>query len=160
MNQMKIHKSYIAVGMIIAFALFFELAAHADDNLQETEITFNQPIQIPGQILPTGTYLFKQINGEELDIVQIFSSDRSHVYATLQTIPTQRREVADDTTVTLAEQGSGKPIVLLKWFYPGEETGHQFIYSGQFEKQLAQDQQQDVVANQQPTTGSEAGGSD
>ena len=26
---MKIHKTYIAVGMIIALALFFELAAHA-----------------------------------------------------------------------------------------------------------------------------------
>jgi len=159
MNQMKIHKTYIAVGMIIAFALFFELAAHADDNLQETEITFNQPVQIPGQILPAGTYLFKQINGEDLDVVQIFTSDRGHVYATLQTIPTQRREVADDTTVTLVAQGSGKPIVLLKWFYPGEETGHQFTYSGEFEKQLAQDQQQNVVANQQPTTASEAGGS-
>jgi|SRR4051812_33944770 hypothetical protein len=156
MNQMKIHKTYIAAGMIIALALFLELAAHADDNLQETEITFNQPVQIPGQILPAGTYLFKQINGENLDIVQIFSSDRGHVYATLQTIPTQRREVADDTTVTLAAQGSGKPIVLLKWFYPGEDTGHQFTYSGEFEKQLAQDQQQNVVANQRPTTDSEA----
>jgi hypothetical protein len=156
---MKLHKTYIAVGMIIALALFLELAAHADENLQETEITFNQPVQIPGQILPAGTYLFKQINGEELDVVQIFSSNRRHVYATLQTTPTQRREVADETTVTLAAQGSGKPIVLLKWFYPGEETGHEFVYSNQLEKEMAQDKQQTVVANQQPITDSEAGGS-
>jgi hypothetical protein len=156
---MKLHKTYIAVGMIIALALFLELAAHADENLQETEITFNQPVQIPGQILPAGTYLFKQINGEELDVVQIFSSNRRHVYATLQTTPTQRREVADETTVTLAAQGSGKPIVLLKWFYPGEETGHEFVYSNQLEKEMAQDKQQTVVVNQQPTTDSEAGGS-
>jgi hypothetical protein len=156
---MKLHKTYIAVGMIIALALFLELAAHADDNLQETEITFNQPVQIPGQILPAGTYLFKQINGEDLDVVQIFSSNRRHVYATLQTVRAQRREVADDTTVTLAAQGSGKPIVLLKWFYPGEETGHEFVYSNQLEKEMAQDKQQTVVANQQPITDSEASGS-
>jgi hypothetical protein len=51
---MKIHKIYIVVGMIIALALFLEIAAHADDVLQATEITFNQLIQIPGQILPAG----------------------------------------------------------------------------------------------------------
>ena len=41
---MKIHKTYIAIGMIIALALFLELAAHADDVHQATEITFHQPV--------------------------------------------------------------------------------------------------------------------
>jgi hypothetical protein len=158
MNKMKIHKTYIAVGMIIAFALFFELAAHADEADQATEITFSQPIQVPGQILPAGTYLFKLANSDDLNIVQIFSSDRTHLYATLQTIPTEGRRVADDTTVALAEQGAGKPDVLLKWFYPGDETGHEFVYSDQLEQEMAQDRQQTVVANQ-PITDSEAAGS-
>lgn len=86
---MKIHKSYIAVGMIIAFALFFELAAHADEADQATKITFSQPIQVPGQILPAGTYLFTLANTDDLNMVQIFSPDRTHLYATLQTIPTE-----------------------------------------------------------------------
>lgn len=157
---MKIHKTYIVAGMIIALALFLELAAHADDVLQATEITFNQPVQIPGQVLPAGTYLFKQASGDNLDVVQIFSSDRAHLYATLETTPTESREVPDNTTVTLAEQGAGNPDVLLKWFYPGEETGHEFIYSKQLEKEIAQDRQLTVVANQRAITGSEAGGSD
>src|SRR3984893_14924845 len=151
---MKIHKSYIAVVMIIAFTLLFELATHADESNQATQITFSQPIQVPGQILPAGTYLFKLVNSDELNIVQIFSPDRSHLYATLQTVPTDDNQVAGDTTVTLAEQGAGKPDVLLKWFYPGDETGHEFVYSNQLEKQMAQDRQQTVVA-----TDSEAGGS-
>ena len=150
---MKIHKSYIAVGMIIAFTLMFELAAHADESDQATKITFSQPIQVPGQVLPAGTYLFKLVNSEELNIVQIFSPDRTQLYATLQTVPTDR-QVAGDTTVTLAEQGAGKPDVLLKWFYPGNETGHEFVYSKGLEKQMAQDRQQTVVA-----TDSDAGGS-
>ncbi len=119
---MKIHKTYIAVGMIIAFALFFELTAHAGEADQATKITFSQPIQVPGQILPAGTYLFTLANPDDLNMVQIFSPDRTHLYATLQTIPTESRQVADDTTVALAEQGAGKPDVLLKWFYPGEEV--------------------------------------
>jgi hypothetical protein len=156
---MKIHKSYIAVGMIIAFSLFFELAAHADEGDQATEITFSQPIQVPGQVLPAGTYLFKLANTDDLNIVQIFSRDRTHLYATLQTIPTESRQVPGDTTVALVDQGAGKPDVLLKWFYPGADSGHEFVYSNQLEKQIAQDRQQTVVANQQPSTDSEAGGS-
>lgn len=157
---MKIHKTYIAVGMIIAFTLFFELAAHADEADQATEITFSQPIQVPGQILPAGTYLFKLANtDEDLNMVQIFSPDRTHLYATLQTIPTESRQVTGDTTVALVEQGSGKPDVLLKWFYPGDKTGHEFVYSNELEKAMAQDKQQMVVANQQPITDSEAAGS-
>ena len=155
---MKIHKTYIAVGMIIAFTLMFELAAHADESDQATQITFSQPIEVPGQILPAGTYLFK-LAGAGLDIVQIFSSNRTHLYATLPTIPTENPQETGDTTVALAEQGAGNPDLLLKWFYPGEQTGHEFVYSNQLEKEIAQDKQQTVVTNQQPITDSEAGGS-
>ena len=49
---MKIHKLYIALGLLIAFGLFFELAAHADESNESTKITFSAPIQIPGQVLP------------------------------------------------------------------------------------------------------------
>jgi hypothetical protein len=145
---MKIHKSFIAIGMIIAFSLFFELAAHADEADQTTEITFNQPIQVPGQVLPAGTYLFKLADDENLDVVQIFSQDRMHLYATLETIPTESRQTLEDTAVTLAQQEAG-PNVLLKWFYPGNNTGHEFVYSNLLQEQISQDQQQMVVADQQ-----------
>jgi len=153
---MKINKRYIAVGMIIAFTLFFELAAHADESNQATTITFSQPIQIPGQILPAGTYSFKLLDSNsDPNVVQIFNSDQTHLYATLQTVATERQDPTGDTAITLAEQGGGKPDALLKWFYPGRDTGHEFVYSGQQEKQLAQDTQQTIVANQQPTSDSE-----
>jgi hypothetical protein len=102
--------------------------------------------------------LFKLLNGDNLDVVEIFNSDRTHHYAILETIPSKARKVPDDTTVTLVEQGAGQPDVLLTWFYPGSETGHEFIYSNQLEKQIAQDKQQNVIANQ-PAATSEAGGS-
>ena len=157
---MKINKRYIAVGMIIAFTLLFELAAHADESDQATKITFSQPIQIPGQILPAGTYSFKLLDSNaNPNVVQIFNSDQTHLYATLQTVATERQDPTGDTAITLAEQGAGKPDALLKWFYPGNLTGHEFVYSEQQEKQLAQDTQQTIVANQQPTSDSETTGS-
>jgi hypothetical protein len=155
---MKINKSYIAIGLIIAFALFFELAAYADESDQATTITFSQPIQIPGQVLPAGTYLFKLASGDDLNVVQIFNAGRTVLYATLQTVAADRPEPTDHTVVALAEQGTGQPDVLLKWFYPGRETGNEFLYSKQKEKELAQDKQQTVVANHPTVSNSDATG--
>ena len=156
---MKINKGYIAIGLIIAFTLFFELAAHADVWDRATTITFSEPIQIPGQVLPAGTYLFKLVNADSgRNIVQIFNADRTHLYATLQTTEAERPNPTGHTAITLAEQGAGRPDALLKWFYPGNVSGNEFLYSSQEEKELAQDKQQTVVANQQTTSNSEAAG--
>jgi hypothetical protein len=156
---MKINKSYIVVGLIIAFTLIFELVAHADMGDQLSIVTFSDPIQIPGQVLPAGTYLFKLANSDsDRNIVQVFNADRTVLYATLQTITAQRQEPTDDTAVTFAEQGGGKPEVLLKWFYPGRETGNEFLYSKEKEKELAQDRQRTIVANQHAVPDSDTTG--
>jgi hypothetical protein len=90
--------------------------------------------------------------------VQIFNSDRTVLYATLQTIATERRQPTDYTAVTLAKPGPGKPDALLRWFYPGRQTGNEFLYPKQEEKELAQDTQQTVVANQHRLSNSETSG--
>ena len=144
---MKINKGYIVAGLIIAFSLFFELAAHADESDQATTITFSQPIQIPGQVLPAGTYLFELADhGSEPNVVQIFSSDHTLLHGTFLTVATERQEPTSDTAVTLAVPESGGAPVLVKWFYPGSETGNEFLYPKQKEKELAQDEQQTIVA--------------
>lgn len=156
---MKIQKGYVIVGLIIAFALFFELAAHADESDLNTTITFSQPIQIPGQVLPAGTYVFRLADPRDSqNVVEIFNSDRTDLYATVQTITAERVHPTDDTAVTLAKQGPGKPDALLKWFYPGREVGNEFVYSKQEEKALAQGTQQTIVANQPTARNSETSG--
>jgi hypothetical protein len=157
--KMKVNKGYIVAGLIIAFSLFFELAAHADESDQATTVTFSQPIQIPGQVLPAGSYLFKLATPDtDRHIVQVLNADRTVLYATLQTIPTDREEPTAHTVVTLAEQGGGQPDVLLKWFYPGSETGNEFLYPKQKERELAQDKQQTIVANHPTVSNSDTAG--
>jgi hypothetical protein len=154
---MKINKGYIAVGLIIAFTLIFALAAHADEFDQATTITFSEPIQIPGQVLPAGTYLFKLANRDsDLNTVQVFNADRTVLYATLQTIATDRQEPTGDVAVVLAQPGAGQPDALVKWFYPGDETGHEFVYSKELEKELAQDKQQTIVGDHPTVSNSDA----
>jgi hypothetical protein len=132
--------------MLLAFGLFFELAAHADETNESTQITFSAPIQIPGRVLPAGTYVFQQANSEDLNLVQIFNADRSVLYATLQTVSADRMKPTGHTAITLAAPESGNPV-LVKWFYPGRLTGHEFIYPKGQEQQIAQAKQEVLLGN-------------
>jgi hypothetical protein len=156
MNAMKIHKLYIAVGLLIAFGVFFELAAHADEANEATTITFSAPIIIPGRVLPAGTYFFQQADSDDLNLVQIYDAGRSVLYATLQTIPTDRMAAAEHTVITLAEPESGAPV-LVKWFYPGRSTGHEFVYPKGQEQKIAQARQETFMGDGLMTSSETAG---
>jgi len=150
---MKINKVALLIAFAIASVLFLEVAARADEADQSIKITFNQAIEIPGQILPAGTYLFKLADPNNLDLVRIFNSEGTRLYATLQTITAERGKPTGDTVVVLAEQPEGRPETLVKWFYPGNTSGHELVYSKQEEQQLAQDRQQTTVAKQTAQAG-------
>jgi len=156
---MKINKGYIVVGLIIAFTLIFELAAHADETDHATKITFSQPVRIPGQVLPTGSYLFKLTNTNSTQhMVQVFSSDQAVLYGTFLTSASEVLDPDGETELTFAEPESGGPPVLLKWFYPGSDIGNEFVYSKQTEKELAQDRLQTIIGNQSLTSDSGTAG--
>jgi hypothetical protein len=134
--------------MVIAFGLLFEVITYADELDQKITVTFSAPIEIPGKALPAGTYVFKLADSSsDRNLVEIFDSAGTKLYATVQTVPTDRSKPAADTRITLAEQGSGKADALLTWFYPGCLTGHEFMYSARENKQLAQARQQTIVVN-------------
>jgi hypothetical protein len=148
----KINKFYVIAGLVIAFGLLFGVITYADELDQKTTVTFSAPIEIPGKALPAGTYVFKLADSNsDRNLVEIFDSAGTKLYATVETVPTERWEPAADPAVTLAEQGSGKPDALLTWFYPGCLTGHEFRYSAREEKQLAQARQQTIVVNSKAT---------
>jgi hypothetical protein len=148
MNTMRIAKIYIALGLMIAFGLFFELAAHADETNEQTTITFNAPIQIPGHVLPAGTYIFQQAEPDfNQNLVQIFNADRTVLYAQLQTASAERAEATGQPAVTLAAPRTGGPEVLVNWFYPGSLTGHEFVYPKQQEQEIAGGPQKTFVGD-------------
>jgi hypothetical protein len=150
---MKINKIALLVAFAIASVLFLEVVAHADETDQSIKITFSQATEIPGQILPAGTYLFKLADPNNLDVVRIFNAEGTRLYATLQTNTAERREPTGDAVIVLAEQPEGRPETLVKWFYPGNTSGHELVYSKQEEQQLAQDRQQTIVVKETPQAG-------
>ena len=138
----------LVVGVALACMGFLPAAA-ADDWNQMTKLSFSQPIEIPGSVLPAGTYWFVlEDSPTERNIVQVFSADWSKECATLLTVPSYRSESTDVTEVEFAERPHDKPEALLTWYYPGRLTGHEFLYSSRHEKEFASDIKQDVDARE------------
>ena len=145
---MKLSKLSMVAGFIIAFTLIFELAAHADDENQLTKISFSAAVQVPGKVLPAGNYEFVVVRSDSSqNLVQIFNADGTELYATVPTIPIERAREVDGTSITLAQRPDGKPDAVLTWFYPGMDTGHEFVYSKPEETELTQDAHQTFVGD-------------
>src|SRR5262249_39778751 len=103
--------------------------AAADDWDQKTILTFNAPVEIPGQVLDAGTYVFKLLSSpSDRNIVQVFSQDERRIYGTFLTVPDMRLEPADKTIITFDERRAGNPEAIKAWFYPGMTYGHDFVY--------------------------------
>jgi len=139
-------RSLAIVFCFILTCMAFLPAARADEWNQKTKMKFSEPIEIPGAVLPAGTYWFVLLdNPSDRQIVQIFSSDWSTLYATLLTVPTQRMEPTDHTEIKLAERLHSQPEAVLDWYYPGLLIGHEFLYPRKEEKELIRDAKQDIV---------------
>ena len=147
----------IAFGLIVTCSAFTPVAQASESN-QSTKVTFDQPIEIPGQVLPAGTYWLVLADDDlNRDVVRIFSADWKTLYATEMTANSERLKPADGTTLTIAGRESSGNQALVSWFYPGETIGHEFLYSGQEAKELARDKQQTVVATRMSTAEFKAG---
>src|SRR5260221_209897 len=144
---MNTRKTISILGLLLAFAIILP-AARADEYDQATQLTFNQSVQIPGRLLPAGTYWFVLADTSiaNRNIIHIFNSDRSTLYATLTTIPAERAASSDRTAFTFAEREAMHPSAIVAWFYPGRKTGHEFVYPAQDERELASAKHQTVVA--------------
>ena len=103
--------------------------ARADEWDQKTTFTFSGPVEIPGQVLSSGTYVFKLADSQsDRNIVQVFNKDENHLYGTFLTISDYRLKPAGKPIITFEERASGSPEAVRAWFYPGENYGHQFVY--------------------------------
>ncbi len=135
------------LGVALAFMLF-QPAARADQWNQMTELKFNQPVELPHVVLPAGSYWFVLENSpSSRDVVDVFSHNWKHEYATFFTVPTTRPDSTDQTVLIFAERPHDQPEALLKWYYPGRLTGHEFLYSPRHERRFARDPKRTVEAN-------------
>src|SRR2546427_1273076 len=126
MNTFRITIAIVAVATLITIS---PANATADEGNKKTIVTFNQPVEIPGMVLPAGTYVFSRVSSVNPNVVRITSVDDTHIYALLLTIPEYRMKPADKTVITFEERPNGSPQAIKSWFYPGDTTGEEFVYN-------------------------------
>ena len=125
MNKMKL-VLLVSIGLLGGLIPL----AHADEWDQKTVVTFSGPVEIPGQVLQAGTYVFKLADSQSTeDIVQVYSADEKHLYGSFLSIREERLEPTDSPVVTFEQNATGAPESVKAWFYPGEDIGHEFLYS-------------------------------
>jgi hypothetical protein len=118
----------LAVGALMLCA-FLSPALKADDWDKKTVVTFTDAVEVPGQVLPAGTYVFKLANSiADRHIVEIWTGDESQLLATLMTIRDQRSDAQNKTVFEFDERPGDSPMAIHAWFYPGDASGQQFIY--------------------------------
>jgi hypothetical protein len=135
---MKFLKTIFAMLAFTLLCATLASGVRADEWNKKTVMTFSQAIEIPGQILPAGTYTFVLLDSSaDRHIVQIFNADGSHLIATVLAINNYRLKPTGDTVVKFAERAGDNPEALKAWFYPGDNFGQEFVYPRQRAVQLA-----------------------
>ena len=96
---------------------------------KKTVVTFADDVEIPGQILPAGTYVFKLANLiSDRHVVQIWNADEDQIIATVMAVPATRLEPAQESIFEFEERPSNSPMALKYWFFPGDSIGQEFAY--------------------------------
>ncbi|MBZ5661361.1 MAG: LPXTG cell wall anchor domain-containing protein [Acidobacteriia bacterium] len=137
---MKRMQTILTLFVVLLLVVTFAASARADTQFNKrTVVTFSQPVEIPGQILPAGTYtieLYETFSYRH--IVRIYNADRTQLIATVLAIPNQRLTPTEDTVMKFSERPGNAPDALKAWFYPGDNFGQEFVYPKQRAMELAQ----------------------
>ena len=124
-------KMFTSMICLMLLGIFFVPKGRADIADKKTIVTVDQSIQVPGKVLPAGTYVFKLLNSNNTTLVSIFNADETHLITTVQGISDSRIQVSDKTNLQFEERPSGQPEALKTWFYPGADSGVEFVYPNQ-----------------------------
>ncbi|HEY3834998.1 MAG TPA: hypothetical protein VGL72_00430 [Bryobacteraceae bacterium] len=119
--------SVAVLGMALLMGVSSPVKAESFD-VNKATVTFDHPVEVPGKVLPPGTYVFKSL--EDNGLVQVFSGDEHQLFATLAVVPTDRpaHDQDIDSFIQLNKTRADAPQEVEGFFLPGRLTGFQFVY--------------------------------
>jgi hypothetical protein len=105
------------------------IGAKADTWNKKTTVTFADSVEIPGQVLPAGTYVFKLANSiSDRHIVEIWNGDETQLITSLLTVADYPPDSSNKTIFEFDERPGDSPMSIRTWFYPGDNMGQEFVY--------------------------------
>jgi hypothetical protein len=138
------------LAMLSIAVLGFGLSAaraNADQWDKKTTVTFSAPVEVPGKVLPAGTYVFKLLDSpSDRHIVQIYDADQKKLLATILAVPDYRLKPTDKPVLRFAERAPGAPQAIEAFFYPDDSFGLQFVYPHKRAVELAKENNQNVLS--------------
>lgn len=127
------------IATLLSGALFLSVPAFSGEWNKKTVLTFDQPLEVPGVVLPAGQYVFKLADSQaNRHIVQVFNATEDKIFATILAIPRYRMTPADKTVILFEERRADQPQAIHAWFYPGANFGQEFVYPKSRALELAQ----------------------
>lgn len=153
---MRFIKAFL-VGLVLSLLVVaFLNSATPDQYNKKTVLTFSQPIEVPGKVLPAGTYVFKLLDSIAYrHIVQIWNEDETKLITTVLAIPNYRLQSTTESVIKFRETSGDTPEALRAWFYPGDTFGQEFVYPEKRAIQLAEASNEIVPAEKVEPTESE-----
>jgi hypothetical protein len=122
----------VAMACAVLFAAPFARTAKAEAYTERSFVTFSNDVEIPGQMLPAGTYVFQlapDMGGAlNLDRLQIFDASGTQLIATVNTVPTTLAYGPNNPLVQLSEAPAGFPARVREFVFQGSTYGHHFVY--------------------------------
>lgn len=120
---------------------------------KKTYFTFSGPVALPGVTLPAGTYTFRLADSTaNRHIVQVLDRDERHIYRTLLAVAAERPEATGDPVVMFREAPAKMPPPVRYWYYAGERTGNEFVYSKEQAQRIANASGESVMATESTST--------
>lgn len=118
------YKSILAVPALLAATAVSPLFAGNFDH-NRTVMTFPSAVQIAGEPLAAGTYVFETVPNNT-NVVVVKNEKEDHLVGVFLTNSITTPAPHENTVVQLSERGTNEPPALHAWFFPGETIGWQF----------------------------------
>ncbi len=140
-------KRMFTASVLVVLVNAMASGADASTFDKRTYFTFSQSVALPGVTLPAGTYMFRLADPDTTRrVIQVSDKEGTQSYAMLLTMPAYRTQAVKDSEVRFLETPAGAPRAIDAWWYVGDSTGYEFMYSKQQLASLNSIGQPDPVA--------------
>jgi hypothetical protein len=127
--------------------LLVTFGASAGERNKKTVLIFGESIELPGVVLPAGTYVFRLLDlPGARGVVEVLSAKENRVLATILAIPRTTATPHEKPWVAFSERPDGCPMAIHEWFYPGRVAGLEFVFPKIRAVELAREARQPVLS--------------
>ena len=132
------------LGVLALVAITASLAsAQGTTANKQTFLTFSGTVQVPGAMLPKGTYVFRIADPDTQRVWQVLDKSQRHVLAQFYYVRTGDRTIAEMNAahgrpvVHFHETAQGVTPAIKVLYYPTDMAGAEFLYPKEQAAQFA-----------------------